>query len=108
MVALDFASRHAGQVKAIVILSGPSDAVQRTFIERAPGIAVFGAASVGEGAAVGYIEPVVKASTNTASKLVVLEGASHGTEILNERPQFEATVLEWLSGRLNLSGAGLP
>jgi dienelactone hydrolase len=101
-LALDFAALHADQVKGIVILSGPSDSTQRTFITRTPSIGVLGAASVEEGAAVGYIEPVVRASTNSASRMVVLHGAGHGTEIFKGSATFEATALDWLGGRLSL------
>lgn len=101
-LALDFAAGHARQVRGIVILSGPSDSAQRAFIARSPHIGVLGAASVEEGAAVGYIEPVVKASANKASRMVVLHGAGHGTEILKGSASFEATALDWLSDRLSL------
>ena len=99
-LALDFASSHAEQVKGIVILSGPSDSTQRAFVARTASIGVLGAASVEEGAAVGYIEPVVRASTNRTSKMVVLKGAGHGTEIFKGSASFEATALDWLDRRL--------
>ena len=105
-LALDFAARHAEQVKGIVILSGPSDSTQRAFIARTPGIGVLGAASVEEGAAVGYIQPVVEASRNRASRMVVLHGAGHGTEIFKGSASFEATALDWLAGRLALARRG--
>ncbi|MBW8769416.1 MAG: alpha/beta hydrolase fold domain-containing protein [Gemmatimonadetes bacterium] len=99
-LALDFAAHHAEQVRGIVILSGPSDAAQRAFIARTPSIGVLGAASVEEGAAVGYVQPVVAASTNRASRMVVLRGAGHGTEIFKGSTSFEATTLDWLDERL--------
>jgi dienelactone hydrolase len=101
-LALDFAASHADQIKGLVILSGPSDSAHRAFIARAPHIGVLGAASVEEGAAVGYIEPVVKASANKASRMVVLHGAGHGTEILKGSASFETTALDWLGARLSL------
>ena len=99
-LALDFAASHAEQVKGIVILSGPSDSTQRVFIARTASIGVLGAASVEEGAAVGYIEPVVRASTNRTSRMVVLKGAGHGIEIFKGSAAFEATALDWLDRRL--------
>jgi dienelactone hydrolase len=102
MLALDFAARHAEHTKGIVILSGPSDSAQRAFIARTPDVGVLGAASIEEGAAAGYIEPVVKASANKASRMVVLQGAGHGTEILKGSAQFEATALDWLGAQLSI------
>jgi len=102
MLALDFAAAHAQHVRGIVILSGPSDSTQHAFIARTPGIAVLGAASVEEGAAVGYIEPVVKASTNPTSRMVVLRGAGHGTDIFKGSAPFETTALDWLGSQLAL------
>ena len=99
-LALDFAASHAEQVKGIVLLSGPSDSTQRAFIARSSSIGVLGAASVEEGAAVGYIQPVVRASSNKASRMVVLHGAGHGTEIFKGSASFEATALDWLDRRL--------
>jgi len=99
-LALDFAASHADQVKGLVILSGPSDSTQRAFIARTASIGVLGAASVEEGAAVGYIESVVRASTNRTSRMVVLKGAGHGTEILKGSASFEATALDWIDRRL--------
>ena len=101
-LTLDFAASHAGEIKGIVILSGPSDSTQRAFIARTSSIGVLGAASVEEGAAVGYIQPVVQASPNKASRMVVLHGAGHGTDILKGSASFEATALDWLGARLSL------
>ena len=101
-LALDFAAGHPAQMKGIVILSGPSDSAQRAFIARTPHIAVLGAGSVEEGAAVGYIEPVIKASANSASRMFVLHGAGHGTNILKGSAEFETTALDWLEARLSL------
>jgi dienelactone hydrolase len=101
-LTVDFAVNHADQVKGIIILSGPSDSAQRAFIARTPRIGVLGAASVEEGpAAVANIEPVVKASANKASRMVVLQGAGHGTEILKGSAAFEKTALDWLDGQLS-------
>jgi uncharacterized protein len=104
-LALDFAASHADQVKGIVILSGPSDSAHRAFIARTASIGVLGAASVEEGAAVGYIQPVVQASPNRASRMVVLKGAGHGTEIFKGSASFEATALAWLARRLDAHSA---
>jgi dienelactone hydrolase len=101
-LALDFAASHAEQIKGLVILSGPSDSAHRAFVAHSPQLGVLGAASVEEGAAVGYIEPVVKASPNKASRMVVLHGAGHGTDILKGSASFETTALDFLADRLSL------
>jgi dienelactone hydrolase len=99
-LTLDFAMTHAAQMKGIVILSGPSDSAHRAFITRSPKIGVLGASSVAEGAG-GYIEPVVKASPNKASRMVVTP-TGHGTEILKVNATFETTALDWLTTQLSL------
>jgi dienelactone hydrolase len=102
-LALDFAASHPDQIKAIVILSGPGDSAQRAFIARTPSIGVLGAASKEEGpAAVGNIEPVVKASANKSSRMVVVP-AGHGTDILKRNESFEKTALDWLGAQLSPS-----
>ena len=51
----------------------------------------------------GYIEPVVKASPNEASRMVVLHGAGHGTDLLKGSASFETTALDFLADRLSLT-----
>ena len=42
----------------------------------------------------------MRASTNRTSRMVVLKGAGHGTEILKGSASFEATALDWIDRRL--------
>ena len=101
-LALDFATRHAEQIRGIIILSGPSDSAQRAVIARSPHIGVLAAASVEEGAGGANVEQVIKASKSKASRMVLLKGAGHGTDIFKGSASFEATALDWLAGRLSL------
>src|SRR5688572_30145111 len=70
-LALDFAERNAARVRGLVLLSGPGTASQRAFVSRTPSLALFGAASKAEGAAVFYIDSIVRASTNPANRQAV-------------------------------------
>ena len=101
-LTLDFATRRTSSVRGIVILSGPSDSSHKAFIARTPSLGVLGAASVEEGAAVGYIESVVKASSNSASRMFALHGAGHGTDILRGSANFGETALDWILERLEM------
>lgn len=98
-LALDFATTHATTVRGLVILSGPSDSLHRVHVARTPSLAVLGAASVEEGAAAGYIEPVVKASPNPASRMEVL----HGADIFKGSATFRQSALTWIEARLAAS-----
>ncbi|HUQ19638.1 MAG TPA: alpha/beta fold hydrolase [Gemmatimonadaceae bacterium] len=102
-VSLDFAASHADHFKGVVVLSGPSDSAQRAFITRTSSIGILGALSVEEGpGVVSNIEPIVKASSNKASRMIILKGAGHGTEILKGSASFEKIALDWLAARLSL------
>lgn len=99
-LALDFAAAQTASLRGLVVLSGPSDPAQRAFLARAPALAVLGAASVREGAAVPNVAVVVRASSHAESRLVTPADGGHGTEMLTHTPEFEAMVLDWITRRL--------
>lgn len=99
-LALSFARRHQSATAAVVILSGPSDVEEKRFIAAAARVAVFGAASRVEGAAVPYIDSVVSVSHHPRSRLVVLEVGGHGTGMLADGRALRDTVVAWLAREL--------
>ena len=102
-LTLDFAAKHADQMKGIVILSGPGDSAQRAFIARSPRIGVLGATSDADGpGGVANVEPIVKASASKASRMFVLP-TGHGMDILKANTAFEKTALDFLGAQLSLS-----
>lgn len=100
-LALDFAQHHIPTPRGLILLSGPSDPAQRTFVARTPGMAIFGGASQAEGAAVPNIDSVVRASANTASRLLTPANGGHGTEMLTFTPDFRVAVLAWIRDRFH-------
>lgn len=99
-LAIDFAERHATSVRGLVLLSGPATTNQKAFLSRTPSIAIFGAASKAEGAAVFYIDSIVKASRNPASRQSSPDDAGHGIRMLTQDGALGASVLAWIRERL--------
>ena len=98
-VALQFAMEFAAHVKAAVILSGPHSEEQRAFVARTTGLSVLAVASEGEGSEQ-YMKPIAQASRHPQSRLIVLEGRSHGMLMLSDPTGLEPEVLRWLLDRL--------
>ncbi len=99
-LALRFAETYGPEVKGAVVLSGPSEKSQRQYVAKTPSLAVLAAASSEEAPVIPAMKEVVDASKNPHSKMVTLEDAGHGTDMLVNDKKFEATTLDWLEARL--------
>lgn len=97
-LALDFISQHSPTPLGVVVLSGPSDPDERAFLSKNPQVAVFGGASQAEGAAVPYIDSIVRSSSNPANQFLTPADGGHGTEML-KRQEFESVVMQWIEAR---------
>lgn len=98
-MSLLYAEMFRPQVKAAVILAGPSEPELREFVAKTPALAVLGGSSKEEVQPTAMIREVVEASKNLQSKFVVLENAGHGTDMLGRNPEFAGTVvIGWWSG----------
>jgi dienelactone hydrolase len=98
-VAIDMAAAHTQAVRGIVMLSlGPADSGMKAFLARTPAVALLAGAAAPEGSEQN-LRPLVSASTNPASRMVVVP-TGHGTEMLKESPAFEKTVIDWILARL--------
>lgn len=97
-LALDFVAQHTPTPLGVVVLSGPSDPEEREFLAKTPQLAVFGGASQAEGAAVPYIDSIVRSNSNPANQFLTPADGGHGTEML-ARPEFESAVTQWIEAR---------
>ena len=101
-LALDFAAKQPRQTRGIVVLSsGPPDSAMMVLLAKTPTLAVLGGASSAENSQ-RNVDALVKSSRNTASRLVVVP-TGHGTGMLEESPQFEIAVIDWIAARLGIS-----
>jgi dienelactone hydrolase len=98
-LALQSAMSNSPRVKAAVLLSGPSSDAAKAFVARSPHLAVLAVASAGENSEQ-YVKPVADSSRNPHSRLIVLPGRAHGTNMLIEPTGLDATALTWLAARL--------
>jgi dienelactone hydrolase len=98
LAALDFARRYAPDVRAAVVMSGGGDEQQRAFVRSAAHLAVFGIGSRPEGAPE-LIDAITNASSNPATRRVMLEERRHGTFMLDDAATRDS-VIAWLLEQL--------
>ena len=105
-LALQFARVYSPRVRAAIIMSGPSSREQRAFVAGATGLAVLAVASAGENSEQN-VKPVADASRHPSSRLIVLPGRSHGTNMLSDPTGLDTIALRWLTRELAI-GAAIP
>lgn len=98
--ALNLASRHPQRARAAVALAGPHTAKQLDFVHATPSLAVFSGASDDETPAVEWARALNAASQNKASRLVVIPGEGHGTDLFGTHPDLAKNVATWLVAQL--------
>jgi hypothetical protein len=98
-MALDHARAVAPAVKAAIVMSGPADDDARAFVRRSPWFSVLGIASRAENSEQNIV-PITSASTNAASRLIVLDVPLHGTNMITKSADTERAATEWLLSRL--------
>jgi dienelactone hydrolase len=100
------AGRRHGEIRAMVLLSGGTDAAGETYIKTSK-IAVLGAASEEDTDAAESIRKVVGASANPDSKLTMLKGAGHAASMFAKEPDLETDIVIWLRASFPVAGYSL-
>jgi len=95
----DLAARHH-DVKTLVLLSGNATDTTKAYIAQTPALAVFGAASDGDGNAAKAIKEIVEASKHPQSVAKIYSGTEHGVPMFAKNPDLEPTIVAWLKARL--------
>jgi dienelactone hydrolase len=93
-------ARRSGQIKALVLLSGPTSKEGIAYLKQHPSIAIFGAASSEEGMAVNSLKEVVATSTNPASRFRELIDAGHGAAMFAVDSTLVPAITAWTAGVL--------
>ncbi len=97
--AVLLARRHP-EVKTLVLLSGGVNPAGRLHLRDSPWLPILGAASDGDGGAVGQMRWVLGWSRNPANKFVEYKAAGHGTEMFAAEKELEPMVLGWFNAHL--------
>ena len=93
--AVQLAKRN-GNIKALMLLSGPSTQDGLTWLKENSAMPIFGAASSEEDFAVQAISEMVAASKNTESKMIILKNAGHGAPMFTAEPPLLTSVTNWV------------
>ncbi len=88
-----FAEKHAPQVKAMALLSGPVDDPGLAFLGQA-NIPVLVAASSEDGPAAKWAGMIAEKAKHPASKMIMYEGAGHGTNMFAKQPELLDKIVQ--------------
>jgi pimeloyl-ACP methyl ester carboxylesterase len=93
-------ARRSGQLKALVLLSGPTSNEGITYLKQQPTMAIFGAASAEEGMAVSSLKSVVATSSNPVSQFRELRDAGHGAAMFAVDSTLVPAIAVWTAAVL--------
>ena len=105
--AVQLARRHP-EVRTVVLLSGGLAASSREFIRDSAWLAIFGAASQGDGGAVESLKWAMGWSRNPANTFVEYQAAGHGTDMFAVEKELQPRVLAWLERHVRDAPATKP
>ena len=105
--AVQLARRHP-EVRTVVLLSGGLAATSREFIRDSAWLAIFGAASQGDGGAVESLKWAMGWSRNPANTFVEYQAAGHGTDMFAVEKELQPRVLAWLERHVRDAPATKP
>lgn len=87
-------ARRSGQIKALMLLTGPTTQEGLAFLKGHPDIAMFVA---DESGFVSGIRTMVQSSTNQASTMREVNKGWHGVTMFDEDPSLLPTIADWLA-----------
>ena len=105
--AVQLARRHP-EVRTVVLLSGGLAASSREFVRDSAWLAIFGAASQGDGGAVEALKWAMGWSRNPANTFVEYQAAGHGTDMFAVEKELQPRVLAWLERHVRDAPATKP
>ena len=99
------AHRHP-EIKALVLLSGATDADGEAFIRNSPKLPILGAASEEDTQAAASIKKLMSLSTNKDSQLEMFKDAGHAASMFAKQPDLEADIVIFFRSNLAIGGYG--
>ena len=89
-------ARRSERIKALMLLSGPIQDNGKRYLSEHPGIAIFGAGDVNEGAmALTDIRAVAATSRHAATRVTALRNAGHGAVMFAADSALLPAAVEW-------------
>jgi dienelactone hydrolase len=94
------ARKYPQLVRTTVLLAGPYSRLEREFIEKTDLVPVLGVASEEDGLATKWMREIIKSSKSPASKVVIYNGAGHGTNMFAKEKELEPMLVSWFKEKL--------
>ena len=98
-LALELSGRHP-DVVALVLLAGPNDSEQESYVRRTPGYSVFGVTG-DDPPAPEWMARLFSWTDHPQSRLVFYRDKGHGTELFSADPELAFTIRRWLTAQLS-------
>lgn len=105
--AVHAAGRHP-EIRALVVLSGGTDAAGEAYVKDSLKIPILGVASEEDSNAAAAIKKIVGLSTNRESRVEMLKDAGHAASMFSRQPELQADIVIWFRSNLPPGGYGLP
>lgn len=100
-MSLLLAQKHPREVKSLVLLAGPVDAEAKAFVEKSDHLPILGATSEEDARSTAWTREILASSKNKSSRLVVYNGAGHGTNMLAREKSLEPMIIEFFKTSLS-------
>jgi dienelactone hydrolase len=98
-LALLIAERHYPTVRSVVFFSDFDDDSTRKFLASAPQLAILSAVSEQDPMSFTAAKEIHQLSHNAANRLLTYPEQAHGFRLMENHPELESAVLEWLETR---------
>jgi alpha-beta hydrolase superfamily lysophospholipase len=98
-LALLTAERHYPTVRSVVFFSDFDDDSTRKFLAGASRLAIFSAVSEQDPMSFAAAKEIHQISHNPANRLLSYPEQAHGFRLMENHPELEATLIEWLEER---------
>jgi len=98
-LALLTAERHYPSVRSTVFFSDFDDDSTRKFLASAPRLAILSAVSEQDPMSFTAAKEIHQISHNAANRLLTYPEQAHGFRLMENHPELESTLIEWLEAR---------
>jgi len=98
-LALLTAERHYPAVRSTVLFSDFDDDSTRRFLASAPRLAILSAVSEQDPMSFTAAKEIHQISHNAANRLLTYPEQAHGFRLMENHPELESTLIEWLEAR---------
>lgn len=99
-LALLVAQRHYPEVRTMVLLSDFDDDATKSFVKDSPALTILSAVSEQDPMSLAAAKEIHALSKNPANRLLLFPEKGHAFALIEQHPQLESVVIDWLKVHL--------